>query len=115
MFVSLFPGYPAIFAIVIFLLLYVIALILTRNPCWWFYIVGCALNLVVVAANGGYMPVLGRLEAQRIWIPLTPETNLPFLADIFFLPWGMSLGDIFIFTGVIGMVIRGAISILKGV
>jgi hypothetical protein len=83
--------------------------------------VGAALNVAVIVANGGYMPVrvadmaragfsgpAARLEAQGRFqksTVLNETTPLPFLADVIHLPLPngpdrmISLGDIFIAAG----------------
>jgi hypothetical protein len=88
---------------------------------------GAALNMLVVVANGGYMP-----SAPHAWellnglavVPTTdfsnsaligPGTTLPFLADVFVLPRPVpfanvfSLGDVLIGIGAAWCVIRSMI------
>lgn len=65
---------------------------------------GGVLNLLALFANGGYMPVLGREEANGMWIP-AENPNLPWLIDRF---GGFSAGDMFIFSGA-GVVIAGVL------
>ena len=89
---------------------------------------GLILNFLVIAANGGYMPVpLDNLTragmAQRAELlrakrylsnstVLTSETRLPFLADIFFVPSCLpfsnvfSIGDVFIGIGAFILVLQ---------
>ena len=89
---------------------------------------GLALNFLVIAANGGYMPVplenliragmLHQAEMLRTrgyfsnQTALTSETRLPFLADIFVIPSYLpfcnvfSLGDVFIGMGAFILVLR---------
>lgn len=84
--------------------------------------VGITLNLAVIAANGGYMPVrpedaraagfadlAADLEARGTrekWTLLTADTRLPFLADVIVLGWppglrrAVSPGDLLIGLGV---------------
>jgi hypothetical protein len=89
---------------------------------------GLLLNFLVIAANGGYMPVPldnlnqagladlvevlranGHVSKSTI---LTSETRLPFLADIFFLPpWlpfssVFSIGDVFVGVGAFILVLQ---------
>jgi len=54
---------------------------------------GAALNYIALFANGGRMPVLGRTEAYRWWQPLTEDSRLVFLCDIYF---QSSVGDMLI-------------------
>lgn len=89
---------------------------------------GLLLNYLVIAANGGYMPVppdnlaragmAHRAELLRTKghlfnsMVLTSETQLPFLADIFFLPSWLpfsnvfSIGDVFIGIGAFILVLQ---------
>lgn len=92
--------------------------------------VGLLLNLSVVAANGGYMPVpidvaeeAGLLKAADAlqneghyanWTALNEDTRLPFFSDILALPFKMpggrlifSAGDVFIGYGVLGLLWSG--------
>jgi hypothetical protein len=89
---------------------------------------GLILNFLVIAANGGYMPVLpdnliraglthraellqakGYLSNSTV---LTGETRLPFLADVFFAPSWLpfsnvfSIGDVFIGIGAFILVLQ---------
>ncbi len=66
---------------------------------------GLALNFVVIALNGGFMPV--SLEARRLAgraslierdanvIPMTPDTVLPWLGDVLPLPAGVPFANVF--------------------
>ena len=89
---------------------------------------GLALNFLVIAANGGYMPVppenlvkAGMLhEAEMLQARghfsnltvLTEETRFPFLADIFVIPPYLpfrnvfSIGDVIIGIGAFILVLR---------
>ncbi|HOP69482.1 MAG: DUF5317 domain-containing protein [Dethiobacteria bacterium] len=84
---------------------------------------GLALNLAVIAANGGTMPVsLENLppryqerllsgSSSPFHSALTEETRLSFLGDIFQLPYGrgdmVSLGDIFLAAGLFWFIQQG--------
>jgi hypothetical protein len=90
--------------------------------------IGLLLNFLVIAANGGYMPVhldsltragmAHRAELLRVKryvsnsMVLTSETRLPFLADIFLVPSWLpfsnvfSIGDVFIGIGVFILVLQ---------
>jgi hypothetical protein len=91
---------------------------------------GLLLNLIVIAANGGYMPVAldmveeaGLVKAAKAlqneghyanWTALNEDTRLRFLSDIFTLPFKMpggrlifSAGDVFIGYGVLGLIWSG--------
>jgi len=88
-------------------------------------LLGLALNFLVIAANGGHMPARADL-ARKIGKedllvnqyyprsrPITPQTRLPFLGDVFGLtkpypfPQIFSLGDIFVTLGVGWLVLTG--------
>ena len=87
--------------------------------------VGAALNLVVIVANGGFMP-----SSAAVWLELTgvaavpvahysnvvligPETLLPFLGDVFVFPrplpmaTAFSIGDAVIALGAIVFLVLG--------
>ncbi len=97
----------------------------------WLLIVGLALNLLVIAANGGFMPISPQSAARLVPaavvqaiqpghrlgfskdILLLPEdTRLAWLSDRFLLPaWffhpvAFSLGDIFIAGGIFWLLFR---------
>jgi hypothetical protein len=60
---------------------------------------GALLNTVVVRANGG-MPALNLEVAYNRWVPLTPQTRYPVLADVIPLfDRQCSLGDILMYFG----------------
>lgn len=59
-------------------------------------LVGAMLNGLAIFANGGRMPVLGRTEIYRWWQPLTSESRLVSLCDIYF---KCSVGDMVILAG----------------
>lgn len=111
----LFPGTPVAMAANV-------AGYLLLIPFWWRHrhspglalvLAGLALNLAVIAANGGQMPVdfdlaarmglplpAGPLPKHR---PLGPETRLAFLADVIPLPLFhrvVSVGDLLLMAGV---------------
>jgi hypothetical protein len=77
----------------------------------WIAGIGILMNFTVIVANGG-MPVLreaaliasgrsGELVLGAKHILLTPDTSLPFLADVIPLPGAvLSLGDVFLAIGV---------------
>jgi len=93
---------------------------------------GLLLNLSVIAANGGYMPVpvdvveeAGLMKAANAlkdvghyanWTALNEGTRLSFFSDVLALPFSMpggrlifSAGDVFIGYGVLGLVWSGMI------
>lgn len=67
-------------------------------------VAGIALNKLVFYLNGGMpSPVAYSFPptSYKKWTPLTDQTRLAFLADIFLFPWGYSsIGDILIIAGV---------------
>jgi hypothetical protein len=94
---------------------------LARTP-WLLATLGVALNLLVVTANGGYMPQsqtaraeagvsverVAGLASRPAWhnvAPMSPETRLPWLGDIFAEPaWlpsrnVVSIGDLLLSVG----------------
>lgn len=96
-----------------------------RLPGLGIIAVGAALNLIVIVANGGFMPSSG-----AVWLELTgvaavpvahysnviligPETVLPFLGDVFVFPrplplaTAFSIGDAFIGVGAIAFLVAG--------
>ena len=58
---------------------------------------GACLNAVVTIANGGFMPANNTGIPISVWVPLQPHHHFQFLADI--LPYGFSIGDMFIIAG----------------
>ena len=88
---------------------------------------GFLLNFVVIAANGGYMPasadamptagmpVLSPGQISNNSIGMSPETPLAFLADIFAIPKGFilpnvfSIGDILIAIGAVYLIQKGMV------
>lgn len=60
---------------------------------------GLSFNVLVMAANGGFMPVKGipASWAHDKWAAMTPQTQIPVFADI--LPWQYSIGDALIIIG----------------
>lgn len=84
---------------------------------------GVALNLLVIIANGGHMPADLRLAERtgKVYLlqsqdyprsrPITPQTRLPFLGDVFALtkpyplPQIFSLGDIVLTAGACWLVL----------
>ena len=62
--------------------------------------VGLLHNTVAVVANGGYMPVQGRIYSTTWWMPMTDTTRLPWLCDIW-VSGSMSIGDLFIFASIL--------------
>jgi len=118
---------PALYIFSILLLLLAVGLNLSLSGMKIFGL-GLLLNFLVIAANGGYMPVpldnltragmvdlaellqaKGHVSKSTI---LTSETRLPFLADIFLLPSGLplsnvfSIGDVFIGIGAFILVLQ---------
>lgn len=114
-----------------FIILLIVALLNFSIPGMPILGLGILLNLVVMVANGGYMPVspddlveIGHPRQAEILraggtdfygIALTEQTQLPFLADIFVLPrffpirYVFSLGDALIGLGLIIIVVWGMV------
>mgnify|MGYP000424447092 CR=1 FL=1 len=114
-----------------FIILLIVALLNFSIPGMPILGLGILLNLVVMVANGGYMPVspddlveIGHPRQAEILraggtdfygIALTEQTRLPFLADIFVLPrffpirYVFSLGDALIGLGLIIVVVWGMV------
>lgn len=72
----------------------------------WFYGLSCLGSLgnaAATLANGGYMPVLGKAEPTSVWVPLTDESRLRWLCDIY---GGASLGDGLILAGIVGLLVN---------
>ncbi len=80
----------------------------------WLLVLGVSLNFMVIAGNGGYMPVDGsQVSAQILQVLdnkedgihslLTEKSRFRYLADIIYLPYPqpslISLGDIFLSLG----------------
>ncbi len=107
----------------------VVALVNLSLPGMQLLALGLLLNLAVIAANGGFMPAsvdgylylgngdLASALQQHGTInnvtALTPESKLPFLADIIPLPFPLprptlySLGDMVIFLGLFTLAMEG--------
>lgn len=118
---------PALYISSILLLLLVVGLNLSLSGMKVLGL-GLLLNFLVIAANGGYMPVPPENLARAGMIHraellkakgylsnstvLTSETRLPFLADIFFVPSFLpfsnvfSIGDVFIGIGAFILVMQ---------
>ncbi len=61
---------------------------------------GAVLNRIVVSANGG-MPTIRNTEAVGRWIAISQATRFIFLSDIIRIGWyDLSVGDLFIITGI---------------
>ncbi|MDO9349321.1 MAG: DUF5317 domain-containing protein [Anaerolineales bacterium] len=100
----------------------------------WLLILGLVLNLVVIASNGGFMPISPETAARLVPVAvvqaiqpghrlgfskdillLTEDTRLVWLSDRFLLPaWffyqvAFSLGDIFIACGIFWLLMRQGI------
>ena len=118
---------PALYLFSMFLLLLAVGLNLSLSGMKILGL-GLTLNFLVIAANGGYMPVPldnlpraglarqaellqanGTLSNSTV---LSDETRLPFLADVFFVPSWLpfsnvfSIGDVFIGIGAFILVLR---------
>jgi hypothetical protein len=67
----------------------------------FFIILGSLLNLIVFVANGFRMPVKDLQKTFLLHRSLDSSTRLPLLADIIQAPLGIrvSIGDLFVFTG----------------
>ncbi len=108
------------FAYLVSLLLVWTALAVNLHiPGMWLILFGFSLNLIVIALNGGYMPVLASARAVSGHRALAPgevsnnvigaeaSTSLFFLSDIFAIPQGFlfpnvfSLGDVLIALGAV--------------
>lgn len=65
---------------------------------------GCFLgglgNAVATISNGGFMPVLSKTDTTSLWVPLTAQSRVPWLCDIYA---GASIGDFFIIAGLVAM------------
>jgi hypothetical protein len=95
-------------------------------PGFWALGIGLLGNFLVIASNGGWMPISpetvsritagnpdyvvmvdARLGYSKDWVMDLTNTRLPWLSDIFTLPaWcpykvAFSLGDVFIFIGAV--------------
>jgi len=73
-------------------------------------IAGGVLNTIALIANQGRMPVLGKDTVDRWWQPLTSETRLVFLCDIY---WKWSIGDIVVGTAVLAGVTSWTVTKIK--
>lgn len=62
----------------------------------FFMLPGFLCNAAATIANGGFMPSNTDLVHTGLYVALSPDSNLPFLCDIF---WGCSLGDFLLFAG----------------
>ncbi|MDY7040451.1 MAG: DUF5317 domain-containing protein [Chloroflexota bacterium] len=115
--------------IVSFILLFTVAALNLSIPGIKTLSLGILLNLIVMVANGGYMPVspddlveIGHPREAEILraggtdlygIALTEQTRLPFLADIFVLPrflpirYVFSPGDVLIGIGLVIIIVWG--------
>jgi hypothetical protein len=110
------------------LLAFVVANI--REPGLAFAAVGCALNTIVIAANGGRMPVslaswtaTGRAASDLVQhgsynnVVLASHAHLGWLGDIFALPRAvplansLSVGDLLLLIGVITFVFRASLPV----
>lgn len=69
-----------------------------RKKFYGMAFVGAFSNAIATIANGGTMPVLGKIDVTSVWVPLTEATSVPYLCDIF---WGASIGDFFILGGLL--------------
>ena len=109
------------------LLLLAFAAVNRRLPGLVLLGVGALLNLVVVAVNGGRMPIpldlvrsiggaraaadLAARHGLADYVQLGPLTRLPWLGDVVLLPWpaprALSAGDILIMAGLVVTVALG--------
>lgn len=108
-----------------FLLLLAAVVVNRRLPGMGLLAAGAILNLIVIMANDGRMPVSPAAlnvvrqedlvrslaeDREPAYTLLTPETRLPFLADVLYLPPALGLdkffsfGDILIWLAIIHMV-----------
>lgn len=114
-----------------FLLLMAVIWLNRKNPALLLIGVGILLNLIVIAANGGKMPVsadgliraglesyIPPLEAETVITHqlLDEETRLPFLADIMVLakpyprPKVFSIGDVVLAAGALWFIVGGMLA-----
>ncbi len=121
-------GYPKELTPYLHLFSYLPLLIFTyinrKLPGMKLIALGLLLNLLVIAANGGIMPVdtdklvPPPLEGEPLFEtgsplhgPLTDTTRFPYLADIFLLPYGrcrlISWGDIALAAGLLHFIQQG--------
>ena len=73
--------------------------------------VGAAMNRLAAGANGGRMPVVGRLIVSDRHQPMTSRTRLRFLCDV--IPFGRrhaSLGDAVMLFAATALVFRAVVA-----
>jgi hypothetical protein len=76
--------------------------------------VGAVLNRIVISANGG-MPTIACTGAFNKWVSLTQETKLAFLSDVIRVGnYAISVGDLFIITGIVTNMITIWIAMPQG-
>lgn len=69
------------------------------GPKQWFCIPGTICNAAATISNGGYMPTMDDgAPYTGIYVPLTPDSALPWLCDRFY---GGSVGDILLLFGLL--------------
>jgi hypothetical protein len=130
---SLFPDWLAAASLVGSQVILLAFCILNRHlPGIFLITIGLGLNLIVILANGGFMPLpletvayllpqetLVKLESGRrisasskdILLPMK-EISLPWLADRFFMPFSQfvfSLGDVLIAVGTFWLLVKSAL------
>lgn len=72
----------------------------TRNRAVVLFFLGNISNAAATLSNNGFMPVAGKkLASDSVWVPLTAESNLPWLCDV--LPFKSSVGDWMLLAGMI--------------
>lgn len=107
-------GVQYVYAAVFVILVAWIVLNITRLSGLWIIAVGAALNLVVILANGGRMPVASSVAPVRpgiaVYTAMSSSTNLNWLGDWIGLPvispssplWGAySPGDLVLGAGIL--------------
>lgn len=111
---AIWQSYPGIFPCLLFWgyhkfgdPIFIRGLSLRRRVLHLFAFIGATLNAIATLANGGYMPVLGKVAEGRevsVWVPLTSASHLPALCDIY--RGGTSLGDLLIFFALAGFLLN---------
>lgn len=76
--------------------------------------VGAVLNRIVISANGG-MPTIACARAFDEWVSLNQETKLALLSDVIRVGnYAVSVGDLFIITGIVTNMITIWIAMPQG-
>ena len=76
-------------------------------------VIGSVLNLVEISLNKG-MPIIGHTIAIGRYVPINQGTKLAFLADVIRVGnYILSVGDLFVFTGIFACLITLWIALSK--